>query len=654
MKCYLADLVYDTVGDHYVVPLNIGYLAAYLENKFNKLLEIKLFKYPEELEKELRIAPPDLLGVSNYSWNSRLGLTFLDIAKSINPQTVTVMGGPNIRLEPDDIKKFLQENSFLDYYIPLEGEEPLAALVEALLKGEEKPAPPGCATIINNIFFYQSCELKNNPKELDIPSPYLSGLLDSFLSNPKMIPLLETNRGCPFGCVYCVWGISALSKVRYRDINIVNDEIDYVSERSNGQLSWIFCDANFGILPRDVDIARRIREKRDKNGVPVNVVTWSSKNTTYRNIEISKYLENNLQNNAFIALQSADPKVLELSGRGNIKFEKLLQQVQDYKDRKLEIRTDLLVGLPGESYQSHIDTLIKSFELGFDTISINNIRLLPGSEYETDKFRDRYNIITKFRPIFGAYGRYDSRISVEIEESVRSTKDITEVEYNSLKVIHWLIYFTWNTGIFKPVLKLGQKYGINPGVVLNTVALTKTPELRKLFDNLLFESMEEWFETKEKMLEFYNKEENYHDLINNFMKLNSKYIALVYRDRNLLNALKKEIEFLLRGMLKNNNPALEKLEEMIKLSDLLFCHDLLQDEFRLNIRLSGEMAAIVTNDLSLEEKAFVNMHIYRPSEFVKTCRSHLKNNYSIRDFTWLIQDGLGGLGCLKNKISVAE
>ncbi len=33
MKIYLADLVYDTVETNYVVPLNIGFIAAYLKEK---------------------------------------------------------------------------------------------------------------------------------------------------------------------------------------------------------------------------------------------------------------------------------------------------------------------------------------------------------------------------------------------------------------------------------------------------------------------------------------------------------------------------------------------------------------------------------------------------------------------------------------------
>ena len=46
--------------------------------------------------------------------------------------------------------------------------------------------------------------------------------------------------------------------VRRVDLDQALAEIEYVGRRSNGR-HWIICDANFGILPRDVDIARAVR-----------------------------------------------------------------------------------------------------------------------------------------------------------------------------------------------------------------------------------------------------------------------------------------------------------------------------------------------------------------------------------------------------------
>ena len=39
----------------------------------------------------------------------------------------------------------------------------------------------------------------------EIPSPWLTGIQDEFFDG-KLAPMIETNRGCPFTCTFCVPG----------------------------------------------------------------------------------------------------------------------------------------------------------------------------------------------------------------------------------------------------------------------------------------------------------------------------------------------------------------------------------------------------------------------------------------------------------------
>lgn len=101
LKIYLGDLTYNTVVfTNDVFPLNIGYIASYTSEKFKEFVDIKLFKYIDELEKAINESPPDILGLSNYCWNERIGYEMFRIAKNANPDIVTVSGGPNF---PTDI-----------------------------------------------------------------------------------------------------------------------------------------------------------------------------------------------------------------------------------------------------------------------------------------------------------------------------------------------------------------------------------------------------------------------------------------------------------------------------------------------------------------------------------------------------------------------
>ena len=129
LKIYLGDLVYDTINTNYVVPLNVAYIAAYVKQRYPGEVDITIFKYPKDLENALRTNPPDILGLSNYSWNTRLDVLFLKMAKRLNPNVVTVMGGPQIRTDPDGVQSYLKTNPDLDYYVLREGEEPFADLL---------------------------------------------------------------------------------------------------------------------------------------------------------------------------------------------------------------------------------------------------------------------------------------------------------------------------------------------------------------------------------------------------------------------------------------------------------------------------------------------------------------------------------------------
>lgn len=653
INVYLADLVYDTIKTNSVVPLNIGYIAAYLKQKYCNDVEIRLFKHPTHLLEAIKSQPPDVLGLSHYSWNSNLSRFFLSFAKEKNPNAVTVMGGPNIRTDPDSIREFLHVNADLDYCIVYSGEEPFAQIIAKILDPDSVECPVGCAFMIDGNLQYTPSTKKDSSKILDLPSPYLSGMLDPFISDRNLIPLFETNRGCPFGCTYCAWGISALAKVRLRPLEQVFEEIDYVVKYSAGQLLWIFCDANFGMFPRDIEIAQKLKEVMDHNSVPIDLQMWASKNTGPRNIEIAEILTGRLKGS--VAIQSADPSVLENVGRGTIKFDHLEKQISYYKEKEIPTGTDLLLGLAGETAESHTKSLLKSFELGFDSISPYTIRMLPGTEYETEAQRKQYQVRSKYRPLFGAYGRYNGSIVMEFEEQVRSTKDMSELELNSFKVIHLLIYLAWNAGIYRLPLKYAAERHINPGEILLEVQKTKQPTLKEWFDELTSMSLNEWFNSESQMYEYYSDNNNYNQLVNRFMKLNFLFIARMYLDKDVLFVLQDTLFSILEKQLKRKNICkAEELDELHQVSSELICNDLSQTEFYKNLSISREIARVALDSKSffMTENEKSDVVIYRPNSYYTLCKQNnlveSDRTIDVVDFTRFLETG--GLKTLVNKI----
>jgi hypothetical protein len=387
----------------------------------------------------------------------------------------------------------------------------------------------------------------------------------------------------------------------------------------------------------------------DKKRIPINVTLWHSKNTSERNIRIAEIIKSQ---EGYIAIQSSDKEVLKNCGRGGINLEDIKKQIDYYKEKNLQVLTDLLIGLPGENFESHFNSLKEAFDIGFNRIFPYNIRLLPGSKYESDAYRKEYQINTKFRPIFGCYGIYDGKIVFEIEESVRATKDMSEEELNEFKVYHWLIYFIWNMGIFKPILKFSKKNKINPMEVLKHLVNCNNDEIKKLFEHMKDESMKEWFDTKEELIKYYKIPENYNSLVEKFVKLNFLYIALIYKNSKLLKSIQEE----LIRILKEDYALNKNMKELVDISNKLICKDLLQKESKEIIECSREIASIITDKPDLLKKKRVKIEIYRPKRYVDLCNFYLNPNgrkdFSVQNLTRFLE--LDGMVTLSNKLRIVE
>merc|ERR1711964_912290 len=95
---------------------------------------IELFKFQDKLHDSIKNNPPHILALSNYCWNLELGYTLMKWVKSINPYTVTIMGGPNFPTDNSEKISFLKERYLLDFYIESEGEIGFVNLIKELEK----------------------------------------------------------------------------------------------------------------------------------------------------------------------------------------------------------------------------------------------------------------------------------------------------------------------------------------------------------------------------------------------------------------------------------------------------------------------------------------------------------------------------------------
>ena len=159
---YLCDLTYDTiilVSD--TIPINIGFIGSYMKKMFGDQIDLSLFKYPNDVIEAIKKNPPDMICLSNYSWNSNLSEYVASIAKKFNSNVVTTQGGTNFPHQSILQKKFLSNRLNTDIYTILEGEKSCSNVVQRILENDKDRKISPFAAISEKIDFIQNTILAN-------------------------------------------------------------------------------------------------------------------------------------------------------------------------------------------------------------------------------------------------------------------------------------------------------------------------------------------------------------------------------------------------------------------------------------------------------------------------------------------------------------
>jgi radical SAM superfamily enzyme YgiQ (UPF0313 family) len=545
IKIVLADLAH-TFSVHttaLTVPLNVAYIKAYLVTHHPDI-EVELFKDAERLLKYVHSTRPSIVGFSHYGWNENLNRSVGNHIRSYIPEILIVAGGPN--LDPDIAirREYMQRHNYVDYFIVDNAEAPFSEFLHWWKndKRHKSTLPNNLSWIENGAIFNTETQFSKKKNIDDIPSPYLGGHLDQFLQL-GMIPMLETNRGCPFQCTFCAWGEASKNTVRRFNIETTFAEIEYIAKKTKAE-NWIICDANFGMLSRDVEIAKTIRRFKDTTGYPKKCHIWLAKNATQRNLEIGSILDEMIY--PVMALQSLDAEVLKNIKRDNISIDTYVEYHKKFQKMGTETFSELIVPLPGETFASHVTSLRSLMELGTEIIFTHNLRMLSGAEINSKTTRLKYAFRTRYRLIHGDSGIYHSPFgppvkAFEYEESLRETTSMSEQDLFLLRKLHFLIEVAWNIRVYKPLLWLAGASNISPiDVFLHLLSIQQKPRVNQslaecrvklFFDNFDESSQAEWFDTEEEIGTFFSEHNQFERLINQeFEKLNVQYSVILLQD----------------------------------------------------------------------------------------------------------------------------
>lgn len=335
-------------------PLGLCALAAFMKVHGYKAKIIDMDaegKSIGDIIQEISQYSPDVIGISATSPVFPMAkLTASKIKEKFN--IPIIIGGVHVTVVPEEVMR--EEKSF-DYGIIGEGEITLLELVETLAKGDSIDRIKG--------LIYRNGEnvLKTEPRpyiqdldSLPIPDRTLLNLGRYTFSIPKKgtgrTTLMMTNRGCPFQCVFCsartMWG----TRVRWRSVGKVLQEIEHIVNEL--QIKYInFADDTLTLnRSRMIEICKGILERN----IQFNWEGMTRANTVDE--ELLKLMKKAGLVRLSFGIESGDPEILRKIKKG-VTVEEVKRTYKIAYKLGIETRGSVMIGHPYETKRTAMKTL---------------------------------------------------------------------------------------------------------------------------------------------------------------------------------------------------------------------------------------------------------------------------------------------------------
>ncbi|NCC50740.1 MAG: B12-binding domain-containing radical SAM protein [Spartobacteria bacterium] len=223
----MTDILLSTMNARYIhCAFGLRYLLANMGTLHSRtgMLEFDIHAAPEEVVAALAACRPRIVGLGVYIWNVAPLTDVARLLKAQYPEIILVLGGPEVSHEWDRQEMV----GCADVVLCGEADLAFAELCHDLLAGHLPPQKV----------------IQVAPPALDsVALPYAEYTPEDVAHR---VIYVETSRGCPFQCDYCM---SALDKsVRYFDRAVLYEQFERLLAR--GVRHFKFVDRSFNLDPR--------------------------------------------------------------------------------------------------------------------------------------------------------------------------------------------------------------------------------------------------------------------------------------------------------------------------------------------------------------------------------------------------------------------
>lgn len=348
----MSTIVLATLNARYThTSLGLRYLQANLNELKDESLILEFVineNIPDMVEKILSYNPK-IVGLSTYIWNAEEIRELLIIIKKVSPQTIVVLGGPEVSHAPLRL-----DFSAADYIIQGEADLEFYNLCKKLLNNDKieqriiSAAPPV-------------------PDEIQLPYSLYS---DEDITN--RVIYVEASRGCPYKCEFCLSSID--KSVRYFNTDILLGAFEKLWQR--GARKFKFIDRSFNLdITRASLLMDFFLDKTPPYFIHFEVIPDNFPESLKERLKQFPPASLQLE----IGIQTLNPEVAENISRP-LNFEKIRQNLHFLEtETPAHLHVDLIVGLPGESLESFRDNLNNLVRLTGAEIQVGILKKLSGT-----------------------------------------------------------------------------------------------------------------------------------------------------------------------------------------------------------------------------------------------------------------------------------
>ncbi len=353
-RCLMIPIVLSTITARYShAAFGLRYLYANLGKwkNFACIKEFHLKQTPLMIAESILQEEPQIIGLSVYIWNVKEITEVVQIIKAVSPQTILILGGPEVSYEYEDMPIFHKA----DYLVRCEGEQVFPKLVDELMNG----------TLPQQKVWEESIHDLNS-----LILPY-----DEYTDEDikHRIIYVESSRGCPFHCEFCLSAVQP--SVRFFERQPFLKEMEKLIQR--GTKNFTFVDRTFNINEEHALEIIHFFLQHATPGMRIHFEIVPDRLSEKILEEFKKFPDDVLH--LEVGLQTVNPETQALiSRRQNLtKTFEVLKFLKEETGAK--IHADLVAGMPAETWDSFREGFNRLIGVAPQEIQLGILKRLRGA-----------------------------------------------------------------------------------------------------------------------------------------------------------------------------------------------------------------------------------------------------------------------------------